>query len=275
MMTKAGILPGLPLSLGVTVFYLGLVVLAPIGALLFKSAGLGAAEFLRIVGGARAVASYELTLGAAAAATAFNAVYGLLMAWVLARYDFPGRRLLDAVIDLPFALPTAVAGISLTAAFAGNGVLGQWLVPLGIKVDYTALGVGLAMAFTSLPFVVRTVQPVIEQLEPELEEAALTLGARPGQSFRRVVFPAVLPAYLTGCGMAFARCLGEFGAIIFIAGNLPFKTEITPLLIYIRLEEYDYAGAAAIASVVLLAAFVLLLATNYLQARTLRFAERT
>jgi sulfate transport system permease protein len=275
MPSRSGsILPGLPLSLGITLLYLSLVVMLPIGALLFKSFELGWDQFLHLIGGPRAVASYQLTLLAALAATAFNAVYGLLMAWILARYDFPGRRLLDAVMDLPFALPTAVAGIALTAAFAPNGPLGHLLVPLGIKVAYAPLGVILAMAFTSIPFVVRTVQPIIEHLEPELEEAARTLGARPFQTFCRVVFPAIFPAYLTGCSMAFARCLGEFGAIIFIAGNLPFKTEITSLLIYIRLEEYDYAGAAAIASVVLVAAFVMLLITNLVQARALRFTAR-
>ena len=268
------ILPGFPLTLGVTLLYVSLIILAPLVALLGKTFDLGWDQFIHVVSGPRALASYELTLGAALVATLFNAVYGLLMAWILARYEFPGRRLLDALMDLPFALPTAVAGVALTAAFAANGALGQFLAPLGVKVAYTPLGVTLAMAFTSVPFVVRTVQPVIEHLEPELEEAARSLGAHSLQIFRRVLFPTILPAYLTGCSMAFARCLGEFGAVIFIAGNLPFKTEITSLLIYIRLEEYDYAGAAAIASVVLVTAFVLMLGTNLLQVRLLRFSEK-
>ena len=271
---RPSFLPGQRLSLGVTLLYLCLVVLAPIGALVFKTIDLGWGEFVHIISGPRAVASYLLTAGAAAVATAFNAVYGLVMAWILARYDFPGRRLLDAVIDLPFALPTAVAGVALTAAFAPNGMFGHFLAGYGVKVAYTPLGVMIAMAFTSVPFVVRTVQPVIQHLEPEFEEAAASLGASQGQIWWKVIFPTLFPAYLTGCAMAYARCLGEFGAIIFIAGNLPFKTEITPLLIYIRLEEYDYAGAAAIATVVLAAAFTMLLLTNLAQSRALRFTQR-
>ncbi len=271
---RPSFLPGLRLSLGVTLLYLCLIVLAPIAALVAKTVDLGWGEFWHIVTGPRAVASYSLTAGAAAVATLFNAVYGLLMAWVLARYDFPGRRLLDAIMDLPFALPTAVAGVALTAAFAPNGILGHFLAGFGIKVAYTPLGVVIAMAFTSVPFVVRTVQPVIQHLEPEYEEAAASLGASKLQVWTKVIFPHLFPAYITGCAMAFARCLGEFGAIIFIAGNLPFKTEITPLLIYIRLEEYDYAGAAAIASMVLLAAFTMLFLTNLAQSRALRFTGK-
>jgi len=271
---RSVVIPGFSLTLGITLLYVSMIVLAPLMALVGKSFDQGWDQFIHVVGGPRALASYQLTLSAAFAATLFTATYGLLMAWILARYEFPGRRLLDAMMDLPFALPTAVAGVALTAAFATNGFLGHWLSLLGIKVTYTPLGVTLAMAFTSVPFVVRTVQPVIEHLEPELEEVAGCLGADRWQTFAKVIFPAILPAYMTGCSMAFARCLGEFGAVIFIAGNLPFKTEITALLIYIRLEEYDYAGAASIASVVLAAAFAMMLTTNLLQARLVRFSEK-
>lgn len=264
------VLPGLPLTLGCTLFYVGLIVLLPLAALIAKSASLGAEEFWRVVTQPRALAAYGITLRAALWATLFNAAYGLLMAWVLVRCPFPGRRVLDALMDLPFALPTAVAGLALTALYAKNGWLGGLLEPNGLKVAYAEAGIAVAMAFVSAPFVVRTVQPVLEDLEPELEEAARTLGAGEAQVFWRVVFPAILPAYLAGCSLAFARCLGEFGALIFIAGNLPFVTEIVSLLIFIRLEEYDYPAAAAIATVVLGAAFLLLLATNAIQAWQLR-----
>ena len=209
-----------------------------------------------------------------ACATALNAIYGLLMAWVLVRTRFYGRGILDAIVDLPFALPTSVAGVALTALFAGNGWFGQWLEPAGLKVAYAFPGVVVAMAFTSAPFVIRTVQPVLEELSPEFEEAAATLGATPWQIFRRVVMPAIMPAYITGLSLAFARCLGEFGAVIFIAGNLPMKTEIAALLIFIRLEEYDYTAAAAIATVLLMAAFLLLVTVNIIQAWQLRYADR-
>lgn len=264
------VLPGFGLTMGATLFYLALIVLLPVAALLLKTADAGWLRFWEVVSGPRAVASFKVTLTAAALATAFNAVYGLLMAWVLARYRFPGRRLLDALMDVPFALPTAVAGIALTALFAGNGWLGRFLEPAGITVAYTILGVAAAMAFTSVPFVVRTVQPVIEDLKPEIEETAATLGAYPWQVFARVIYPALFPAHLAGCAMAFARSLGEFGAVIFIAGNLPFQTEISSLLIFIRLEEYDYPAAAAIATVMLAAAFLMLLTTNTIQAWRLR-----
>ncbi len=269
------VLPGFGLTLGATLLYLTVIVLLPLAALLLKSAEIGPARFLQLVSSPRALASFQLTLGAAALATAFNAIYGLLMAWILVRYEFPGRRLLDALMDIPFALPTAVAGIALTALYAKNGWFGSVLEPAGIKVVYTITGVAIAMAFTSAPFVVRTLQPVLEDLAPEAEEAARTLGAYPFTIFRKVILPAILPAYLTGCMLAFARSLGEFGAIIFIAGNLPMKTEIAALLIFIRLEEFDYPAAAAIATVILLTAFVMLLLANLLQAWQMRALKKT
>ena len=264
------VLPGFGLTMGATMFYLALIVLLPVAALILKTAEGGLPRFWDVISSPRALASFKITVGAAILATLFNAVYGLLMAWILTRYRFPGRRFLDALIDLPFALPTAIAGIALTALYAGNGWFGQWLEPAGIKVVYTMLGVAVAMAFTSMPFVVRTVQPVIEELKPEIEEAAATLGASGWQIFRKVIYPMIFPAHLAGCTMAFARSLGEFGAIIFIAGNLPFETEISALLIFIRLEEYDYPAAAAIATVLLMVAFVTLFATNAIQAWRLK-----
>ncbi len=266
------VLPGFGLALGGTLLYLAIIVLLPLAALFLKSAEIGPDGFLRLLASPRVLASLQITFSAAALATLFNAGYGLLMAWILVRYEFPGKRILDALIDLPFALPTAVAGIALTALYASNGWYGQILEgEAGIKVAYTVIGVAIAMAFTSVPFVVRTVQPVLEDIQPEVEEAAATLGAYPGLIFRRVVFPAIFPAYLTGSALAFARSLGEFGAVIFIAGNLPMKTEIAALLIFIRLEEYDYPAAAAIAVVLLATAFCILLATNAIQAWHLRY----
>jgi sulfate transport system permease protein len=267
------VLPGFGLTMGVTLFYLGLIVLLPIAALVLKAGEIGAERFVTLLTAPRTLAAIETTVLAAACATAVNAVYGLLMAWVLVRSRFPGRAALDALMDLPFALPTSVAGIALTALFAGNGWLGQWLEP-HFKVAYALPGVVIAMAFTSAPFVIRTVQPVLEDLSPEYEEAAATLGAGPWKIFRRVVLPRIMPAYVTGLSLAFARCLGEFGAVIFIAGNLPMKTEIAALLIFIRLEEFDYAAAAAIATVLLAAAFLLLLTINIIQAWQLRYADR-
>ncbi|MFN4153816.1 MAG: sulfate ABC transporter permease subunit CysT [Paracoccaceae bacterium] len=260
------VLPGFTLSLGTTLLYLTVIILIPVLALILKGAEIGPARFWAIVSSPRAVAAFQITLTAAAIATVFNAVYGLLMAWVLVRYEFPGKRLLDALMDIPFALPTAVAGLSLTALFSANGWIGAWLEPRGISVVYTIWGIALAMAFTSVPFVVRTVQPVLEDLDPAYEQAARTLGASEGAIFTRVVFPQILPAWLAGCTIAFARSLGEFGAIVFIAGNLPFKTEIAALLAFIRLEEFDYNGAAAIALVLLFFALVLLFVSNRLQA---------
>ncbi len=265
------VLPGLPLTLGITLVYLCVIVLLPLGALVWQAASLGPEGWWRIVSSERAVASYRVTVTAAFFATLVNVVFGLALAWVLTRYRFPGRRLLDAVVDLPFALPTAVAGIALTSLFAANGWLGGPLAAIGIPVAYTPLGIMVAMTFTSVPFVVRTVQPVLEDLDPALEEAALSLGAGEGRIFAKVIFPLLLPAILAGTSLSFARSLGEFGAVIFIAGNRPFSTEITALLAYIRLEEYDYAAAAAIASVILIAAFVMLALTNAAQAYALRY----
>lgn len=272
---RRNVLPGLRLSLGVTLLYVGIIVVLPLAALVFKAASLGPAEYWNIISSPRAVASYRVTVLCALAATLFNVVFGLALAWVLTRYRFPGWRIVDAIVDLPFALPTAVAGIALTALFAGNGWFGTYLSQFGIKVAYTPLGIMVAMAFTSLPFIVRTVQPVLEDLDPALEEAAQSLGGSDFEIFRKVILPLLTPAILAGLSLSFARSLGEFGAIIFIAGNQPFSTEITALLIFIRLEEYDYQAAAAIASVLLITAFVMLAVTNYLQARALRYTVRS
>lgn len=273
-MSRRRVLPGLRLSLGITLFYVALIVALPVGALIFKAASLGPIDYWRIVSSDRALASYQVTVFCAAVATAFNLVFGLALAWVLVRYEFPGKRFVDAVVDLPFALPTAVAGIALTTLFAQNGWFGIALAPLGIQVAYTPLGIMVAMAFTSIPFVVRTVQPVLEDLDPALEEAAQSLGGSDAAIFRKVILPLLTPALLAGVSLSFARSLGEFGAIIFIAGNQPFKTEIVALLAFIRLEEYDYQAAAAIASVMLLTAFVMLAVTNAMQARALRYTSR-
>ncbi|RJL03935.1 sulfate ABC transporter permease subunit CysT [Paracoccus siganidrum] len=265
------VLPGFGLTMGVTLTYVGVIVLLPVIALVLKGAEIGPERFVQIITAPRTRAALQLTLVAATMATIFNALYGLLMAWVLVRYDFPGKRLLDALMDVPFALPTAVAGLALTALFAGNGWYGALLQPLGIEVVYTIWGVALAMSFTSIPFVVRSVQPVLEDLDPQYEEAAVTLGAHRWTIFYRVILPAILPAWLVGITLSFARSLGEFGAVVFIAGNLPMKTEIASLLAFIRLEEYDYNGAAAIALVLLFIALVLLVASNLLQARAMRY----
>ncbi|HEX2525109.1 MAG TPA: sulfate ABC transporter permease subunit CysT [Geminicoccus sp.] len=274
-MVKRSALPGFGLSLGLTLSYLTIIVLLPLAALVLKAVQMGPAELLAVVSGPRALASYRVTLTMAAAATLFSGLYGLLLAWILVRYDFPGRRFLDALVDLPFALPTAVAGLALTELFARNGWFGSLLSPLGIEVAYAPAGIAVAMAFTSFPFVVRTVQPVLEDLEADAEEAARMLGAGDWQIFARVILPMVLPAWVAGCALGFARSLGEFGAVVFIAGNLPFETEVTSLLAFIRLEEFDYPSAAGLACVMLLAAFVMLTITNLLQARWLRFAERS
>ncbi len=259
------VLPGFNLALGFTLLYLSLVVLIPLSAAFIHSAKLTWPEFWNTVTAPRVVASYRLTFGASFAAAAVNAFFGLLVAWVLVRYPFPGKRLVDALIDLPFALPTSVAGITLTAVYAGNGWLGQHLEPLGIKVAFTPVGVFVALTFIGLPFVVRTVQPVLEDIEKELEEAAAMLGATRWQTFRYIIFPAVLPALTTGFALAFARAIGEYGSVIFIAGNIPMVSEITPLLIITKLEQYDYAGATAIAVVMLVISFILLLIINLLQ----------
>lgn len=271
---KRNVLPGLHLSLGITLFYVGLIVVLPLAALVFKAASLGPADYWSIISSPRAVASYRVTALSALVATLFNLIFGLALAWVLTRYRFPGRRIIDAMVDLPFALPTAVAGIALTALFSNNGWFGSILSDAGIKVAYTPIGIMIAMCFTSLPFIVRTVQPVLEDLDPALEEAAQSLGGSDWTIFRKVILPLLTPALLAGLSLSFARSLGEFGAIIFIAGNQPMSTEITALLIFIRLEEYDYQAAAAIASVLLFTAFAMLAVTNWLQARALRYTVK-
>ena len=259
------VLPGFGLTLGLTLTWLSLIILIPLAGVFIKSAGLGWDAFLALATDARTVAALKLSFGAALIAAAINAVFGLLVAWVLVRYDFPGRKLVDAAIDLPFALPTAVAGLALTALYAPNGWIGALLDPFGIKIAYTSAGVVIALVFIGLPFVVRTVQPVLADFDKELEEAAATLGATRLQTIRRVVLPALLPPLLTGFALAFARGVGEYGSIIFIAGNIPYRSEIAPLLIVIRLEEYNYAGATAVAAVMLVISFVLLLVINLLQ----------
>jgi sulfate transport system permease protein len=260
------VLPGFGPALGFTITYLSLLILIPLAGVFLRAAGMTGAAFIETVTDARAVAAYKLTFGAALAAATINAVFGLLVAWVLVRYPFPGRKIVDAMVDLPFAMPTAVAGLALTAVYAGNGWVGQHLVPLGIPVVFTPIGVTLALTFIGLPFVVRTVQPVLQDLELEVEEAAASLGASRGQIFVRITLPGVLPALVTGFTLAFARALGEYGSVVFISGNLPFRTEIVTLLIMTKLEQYDYAGATAIASVMLAISFALLLAINALQA---------
>ena len=260
------VLPGFGPSLGFTLTYLSLLVLIPLAGIFLRSSRMTGAAFLGAVSSPQAIAAYKLTFGASAVAASINAVFGLLVAWVLVRYPFPGRRVVDVMVDLPFAMPTAVAGLALTAVYAGNGWLGQYLVPLGIDVVFTPLGVTLALTFIGLPFVVRTVQPVLQDLELEVEEAAASLGASRFQTFVRITMPGVLPALVTGFTLAFARALGEYGSVVFISGNLPFKTEIATLLIMTKLEQYDYAGAPAIASVMLVVSFVLLLGINALQA---------
>lgn len=258
-------LPGFGLAMGFTLVYLSLIVLIPLSAAFIKTATLTWAQFWDTVTAPRVLASYRLSFGASLLAAAINAVFGLLLAWVLVRYRFPGKRVVDALIDLPFALPTAVAGIALTAIYAGNGLIGQWLQPFDIKVAFTPLGILVALIFIGLPFVVRTVQPVIQELESEIEEAAATLGATRWQTFIRVIFPTLLPALLTGFTLAFARAVGEYGSVIFIAGNMPMISEITPLIIITKLEQYDYAGATAVAVVMLLVSFSLIFVINLLQ----------
>ncbi|SDM77747.1 sulfate transport system permease protein [Franzmannia pantelleriensis] len=264
------VLPGFGLSLGISLTFVSLMLLLPMTSLFGQLSGISLAEYWRIITDGRVVASYIVTIGAAAVAALVNAAFGLLLAWVLVRYDFPGKRLLDALMDLPFALPTAVAGITLATLYSSNGWMGRLLDPLGIQVAYTWVGIALAMAFTSIPFVVRTVQPVLEDLPNEVDEAALTLGASDATAFRRVILPHLWPALVTGTGLAFVRSLGEFGAIIFIAGNAPYETEITALMIFVRLQEYDYVGASAIASVVLAVSLALLLAINIWQGRFIK-----
>ncbi|WP_420844696.1 sulfate/thiosulfate ABC transporter permease CysT [Limnobaculum eriocheiris] len=261
------VLPGFSLSLGSSLLFTCLILLLPMSALVMQLANMSWHEYWQVVTHPQVVAAYKVTLVAAAVASIFNAAFGMLMAWILTRYRFPGRTLLDGLMDLPFALPTAVAGLTLASLFSTTGWYGTWLAELGIKVSFTWLGIAVAMAFTSIPFVVRTVQPVLEELGPEYEEAAETLGASRWQSFRRVVLPEVAPALMTGTVLSFTRSLGEFGAVIFIAGNIAWKTEVTSLMIFIRLQEFNYAAASAIASVILAASLVLLFIANVLQSR--------
>lgn len=268
------LLPGFGLSMGISLFYLTLIILLPLAAMLLKVAGMGFPEFWRIISSNRALAAYRVTFSSAFIATIINGVVGLLLAWVLTRYRFPGRRILDALVDLPFALPTAVAGLVLVTLFADTGWYGQFLEPSGIKVNYTQLGIIAAMTFTSIPFVVRAVQPVLEEVDVDFESAALTLGASRWQVFTRIIWPTILPAFIGGCVLSFARSLGEFGAVVFIAGNLPGLTEIVSLLIFIRLDEYNYEAAAALAFVLLVVAFLTLIATNLLAAWQVRYVER-
>ena len=263
LLKRHTVLPGFDLALGFALLYISLIVLLPLSAAFLKTFTLTWQQFLDATTSPRVLASYRLTFGASFAAAVLNALFGLIVAWVLVRYNFPFKRVVDALVDLPFALPTAVAGIALTAIWAGNGTLGQWLP---VKVSYTPLGVWVALVFIGLPFVVRTVQPVLEDVNRELEEAAATLGATRWQTFTKIILPIVGPALLTGFALAFARALGEYGSVIFIAGNMPMVSEITPLLIITKLEQYDTAGATAIAVVMLVAAFVMLLAINSLQA---------
>lgn len=269
------ILPGFRLSLGYTLTYLGLIVLLPLAALAWKATGIGIEGLLRLLSSPRTLAALKLSFGGAALAAAINVVVGLLVTWVLVRYRFPGRRLFDAMIDLPFALPTAVAGIALSALYAPNGWLGQYLAPLGIKVAYTPLGVLVAMVFVGFPFVVRTLQPVLEALDRDVEEAAESLGAGRGQTFLRVILPVLIPTLLTGFALALARAAGEYGSVIFIAGNIPMRSEIAPLLIVQKLEQFDYAGAAALAVVMLAFSFALLMVIGLLQHWSGRWEERS
>ncbi|MDO4904459.1 MAG: sulfate ABC transporter permease subunit CysT [Lautropia sp.] len=265
------ILPGFGLSFGISVLYLHLVILIPLAALLFHAADMGWAQYWAAISDPRVVASYRVTLGGALISTVVVTLIGLLLAWVLTRYEFPGRRLLDSLIDLPFALPTAVAGLTLATLLAPGGWIGQLFAPWGIKIAYAYPGLVIAMIFTSIPFIVRTVQPVLEDLGHEVEEAAGTLGASPRQIFLRVILPALVPALLAGASQAFIRSLGEFGAVVMIAGNIPFQTEITSLMIFVRLQEFDYAAAAAIASVVLITSLTLLFGLQLLQSHLMRW----
>jgi sulfate/thiosulfate transport system permease protein len=265
ILKQPSVLPGFSLALGFALFYLSVIVLIPLSGLFVKSSSLSWEQFWSVVTTPRAIASYQLTFGASLVGALINGVFGSIIAWVLVRYHFPGRSIIDALVDLPFALPTAVAGITLTAIYASNGWIGQYLEPLGIKVAFTPLGVLVALTFIGLPFVVRTVQPVLQDLDREAEEAATTLGANRWQTFRAVIVPELWPALFTGIAMAFARAVGEYGSVIFIAGNMPLKSEITPLLIMTKLEQYDYTGATALGVVMLVTSFVLALAINLLQ----------
>lgn len=262
---EASVIPGFGMTLGYTIFYLSLIVILPLSALFLKTASLGWEEFWTIVSSPRVVASYRLTFGASLAGALMNALFGFIVAWTLVRYSFPGKKIVDALVDLPFALPTAVSGIALTAIYAPTGWVGRYLEPLGIKAAFSPLGVTIALTFIGLPFVVRTLQPALEELDPATEEAARSLGASRTQTFLRVILPSVFPSLLTGFALSFARALGEYGSVVFISGNMPMQTEITSLLIIAKLEQFDYAGATAIASVMLFASFAILLFINFLQ----------
>lgn len=263
---RKSIIPGFGLTMGFTLAWLSLIVLIPLSTVFIRAAGMGLEEFLEVGFSPRAIAAYQVSFGTAFAAALVNAVFGMIVAWVIVRYEFPGKRIFDALIDLPFALPTAVAGIALTAIYAGNGWIGQFLEPLGIRVAYNPIGITIALIFIGLPFIVRSVEPVLADLSSEIEEAALSLGATPRQVFTRVILPTLLPALLTGFALALARGVGEYGSVIFIAGNMPFESEIAPLLILTQLEQYDYAGATAMAVVMLLVSFAMLLFINLVQA---------
>jgi sulfate/thiosulfate transport system permease protein len=262
---RRNVIPGFGLTMGYTIVYLSLIALIPLSTILLKTAGMGWERFWHVVLSPRVLAAYRLSIGASIAAAVINSVFGFAVAWSLVRYRFPGKGVIDSLVDLPFALPTSVAGITLTAIYAQNGLIGRALAPLGIKVAFTPLGVIVALTFIGLPFVVRTVQPILQDLEPELEEAAATLGASRMQTFRRVLAPALMPAAITGFALAFARALGEYGSVVFISGNLPMRTEVVPLLIMSKLEEFDYQGATAIALVMLVISFAMLFAINLLQ----------
>ncbi len=265
---STGVLPGFGLSMGFTLTYLSLIVLIPLAALILKTTTITWGQFIQNVTNPRVMASYRLTFGASLIGAVINSFFGVIVAWVLVRYEFPGKKLMDALVDLPFALPTAVAGITLTAIYSTNGWIGSRLAPLGIHVAYTPLGIMVALTFIGLPFVVRTLQPVLESLDPEIEKAAVSLGADRWYTVTRVVLPTLLPAWITGSSLAFARAVGEYGSVVFIAGNMPMKTEITPLLIITKLEQYDYAGATSIGVVMLAISFLLLLTINWLQSKT-------
>jgi sulfate/thiosulfate transport system permease protein len=267
---QRSILPGFGLSMGFAIMYLSLIVLIPLSAILFKTMGMTWGDFWATVTDSRVVASYKLSIGASLAGALINTVFGFIVAWVLVRYTFPGKRIIDALVDLPFALPTAVAGIALTQIYSVNGWIGKLAEPLGIKIAYTPLGIIIALTFIGLPFVVRTIQPILQELDREVEEAAVSLGARRLKTFIRVIFPELLPALITGTALAFARGLGEYGSVVFIAGNMPFKTEITPLLIMTKLEQFDYMGATAIALMMLIFSFIMLFIVNFLQWRSNR-----
>jgi sulfate transport system permease protein len=270
---KFNALPGFGLTMGFTLFYLSALVIIPIGGLVIRTLGISWSEFWHLATTERAIAAYKLTFGASLVAAVANAIFGTLLAWVLTRYEFPGRRFIDAMVDFPFALPTAVAGLTLANLFAANGWLGQYLVPLGIKGAFTPLGVMIALTFVGMPFVVRTLQPVLENFEREVEEAAATLGAGRMRTFLTVIAPTLLPPVITGFALAFARAIGEYGSIVFISGNLPFQTEIAPQLIVMRLEEYDYAGAIALAVVLLIFSFALLAVINVLEQWASKFVK--